>query len=480
VRFVLTAVIPPEVLGEVASRQMSEDLEWTRTLVDARGTVAARTRSPSHFVGHAASPEFRSHTLAALEGVYPGTSLDGAAVYVAFSRAGLWGWTAAVVSPRALLDAPLRKSLLALCALGAGLLLLSAAGAWLFSRRIERALLEASGAAEALAQGRPTRLHPSRVEELARLGEALQHSGSLLEQRERERDAHLAAAEAARAEAVAAAQAKDAFLALLGHELRNPLAPIVSSLEALRQRGLGQTPEHEVISRQLRHVVRMVDDLLDVARITRGQLALQREPVELGSVVAKACEAAGPLVEQRRHTLRVDAPAEGLGVHGDPVRLVQVVANLLTNAARYTPPGGHLRVRAGAQEGEVWLEVQDDGQGLDETLAARIFEPFVQGQRAFGQSTGGLGIGLALVRSLVQAHGGHVEVHSEGPGRGSTFRVALPRLEQAAGGAALPSSPGGAAAEPRPPAPRRILLVDDNVDAVEALAELLRLGKHQV
>ena len=401
VRYVLTAVISPEVLGDVVSRQASADLEWTRTLVDPQGTVAARTRTPGNYVGQSATPQFLTNTRAAPEGVYPGTSLDGQPVYVAFNRNGLWGWTAAVVSPRSVLDAPLRRSAAALGALGLALLVLSGAGAWLFSRRIERALLEASAAAEALAQGSPRALRPNRVEELARLGEALQHSARLLEERERERDAHLAAAEAARAEAVAATQAKDAFLAMLGHELRNPLAPIVSSLEALRLRGQGNTPEHEVISRQLRHVVRMVDDLLDVARITRGQMSLQCEPLELSGVVAKACEAAGPLVQQRRHTLEVDVPSEGLAVLGDPVRLVQVVANLLTNAARYTPAGGRLRLWARAHGDEVRLEMQDDGQGLTPELAARIFEPFVQGPRAFDQSAGGLGIGLALVRSLV-------------------------------------------------------------------------------
>ncbi|WP_370459150.1 ATP-binding protein [Aggregicoccus sp. 17bor-14] len=478
VRFVLTAVVTPETLTDVASRQVDANVEWTRTLVDLHGTVAARTRDPQRYVGHPASPQFLQNTRQGREGVYAGTSLDGEPVYVAYSRASPSGWTAAVVVPRAVMEGPLRNSLLALGGLGLSLLVLSGAAAWLISRRLERSLLGAAAAAEALAQGSAPVLGRTRVLEVQRLGAALQHSARLLEQRERERDAHLQAAEAARAEAVAATQAKDAFLAMLGHELRNPLAPIVSSLEALRLRGLGGSPEHEVISRQLRHVVRMVDDLLDVARIRRGQLSLSmhKQPLELASAVAKACESAAPLVEQRHHALEVQVPAQGLRVLGDPVRLTQVVANLLVNAARYTPPGGHLRVRAEAQGDEVLLEVQDDGQGLSEELAARVFEPFVQGARGFDQSAGGLGIGLALVRSLVQAHGGRVQAQSAGPGRGSTFRVWLPRL--AAGGepAAAPAPARDETGAPR----LRILVVDDNVDAASALGDLLELGGHQV
>jgi CheY-like chemotaxis protein len=326
-------------------------------------------------------------------------------------------------------------------------------------------------------------MEPSSVRELAQLGEALERSGQLLRERERERDANLAAAESARAEAVEATRSKDLFLATLGHELRNPLAPIVTSMEVLRRRGLAGTPEHEVISRQLRHVVRLVDDLLDMARVARGQMSLHREPLELSSVVSRAVEAATPLIEQRRHVLAVDVPSSGLCVLADADRLTQVVANLLTNAAKYTPAGGHLQVRARECDGGLALVVEDDGQGLPPDLLPRLFTPFVQGPRTLDRSEGGLGIGLALVRSLVEAHGGRVEARSEGPGRGSAFTVWLPAHVQAEAPhaqEARPEEPASPEAVAPPGAALRVLVVDDNVDAAETLAELLGMSGYEL
>ena len=424
-RYVLTAVITPEALVQVVAHPGSTDEEWTRSLVDQGGLMAARTREPERFVGKPAPPAFLEQTRRVDEDVYADMSLDGVDVYVAFSRSRAWGWTASVVSPRRHLDAPLTGRVLGVAGLGLALLLVSASGAWLFSRRIERSILHASDAASALARSELPPGEPSTVRELARLGEALEHSGRLLREREAERDAHLAASEAARTEALAATRAKDAFLAMLGHELRNPLAPIVTSMDLLRARGLARTPEHEVITRQLRHVVRLVDDLLDVSRITRGQLTLHREPTELSAVVSRALEAVSPLLDQRQHALEVDVP-RGTWLHVDPDRLMQVVSNLLTNAAKYTPPEGHLQVRAHDADGGLSLVVEDDGPGLAPDLLPRLFEPFVQGSRTLDRSEGGLGIGLALVRSLVEAHGGRVEAHDKAPGRGSVFTVWLP------------------------------------------------------
>jgi signal transduction histidine kinase len=263
---------------------------------------------------------------------------------------------------------------------------------------------------------------------VARLAEALERSAELLHRRERERDENLARAEAARAEAEAANRTKDEFLAMLGHELRNPLSPIVTAVALLKMRGLAQAREIGIIERQVQHLTRLVDDLLDTSRITRGKVELHKEPVELAAVVAKAVEMSGPLFADRGHHLTIDVPAAGLEVHGDPVRLQQVVTNLLTNAARYTPPGGHVHVEARREEGEALLAVTDDGQGIAEELLPRVFDLFVQGPRAIDRREGGLGIGLTLVKSLVQLHGGQVEARSEGPGQGSTFVVRLPLL----------------------------------------------------
>jgi signal transduction histidine kinase/ActR/RegA family two-component response regulator len=480
-RYVLTAVITPESLTDVVASPSATSEEWTRTLVDQQGKVAARTREPTRFVGQQATPSFQANTRASLEGVYTDMSMDGAPVYVAFSRSQPSDWTAAIVSPRRLLDAPVRDSMLAVGGLGLVLLLASASGAWVFSRRLERSMTQSTDAAASLALGNRPHMEPSSVRELTQLGEALERSGQLLREREQERDANLAAAETARARAVEATQAKDVFLAMLGHELRNPLAPIVTSLEVLRRRGLAQTPEHEVISRHLRHVVRLVDDLLDMARLSRGQMSLRREPLELASVASRAVEAATPLIDRRRHVLVTDVPTSGLRVLADADRLTQVIANLLTNSAKYTPPGGRIHLRAGALDDGIGLVVEDDGQGLTPQLIPQLFEPFVQGPRTLERSEGGLGIGLALVRSLVEEHGGRVEAHSEGPGRGSRFTVWLPRHTQAE--APLPAE---TARQPVPPGAGslpgnrlRVLVVDDNVDAAEALAELLDMSGYE-
>ncbi|QRN95587.1 response regulator [Archangium violaceum] len=481
-RYVLTAVITPESLTSVVTRQAPGDEEWTRTLVDSRGTVAARTVDPGRFVGQPATSSFMQKTHDLEQGVFANTSMDGVPVYVAFRRSQPSGWIAAVVTPKRILDAPVTRSMLIVGGFGFALLLVSVGGAWVFSRNLERSITGAATAAAALAEGAPHRMEPSSVRELTRLGEALERSGRLLRERERERDANLAAAEAARAEAVEATRAKDAFLAMLGHELRNPLAPIVTALDLLRRRGLAGTPEHEVISRQLRHVVRLVDDLLDVARITRGQMSLHREPLELSSVVARAVEATAPLVEQWRHALEVDVPTSGLRVLGDADRLTQVVANLLTNAARYTAPGGHIQMRARACDGGITLVVEDDGQGMPPDLIPRLFEPFVQGPRTLERSEGGLGLGLSLVRSFVEAHGGRIEAHSDGPGQGSSFTVWLPGHEDAVAPPGPSEQREGIApmVEAASGEPLRVLVVDDNVDAAEGLADLLGLNGYQV
>ncbi|MBX3469014.1 MAG: PAS domain-containing protein [Planctomycetes bacterium] len=283
-----------------------------------------------------------------------------------------------------------------------------------------------------------------------------------------------AAEQEARAHAEAANRAKDEFLAMLGHELRNPLAPIMTALHLLELRG-ATSKEWSVVERQARHLAQLVDDLLDVARVARGKLELRRGDVDALSALARALEIAGPLLEQRRHTVQVDLPAPPLRVTGDETRLAQVFANLLTNAAKYTPEGGHVVVRAARDGGEVVVTVQDDGAGIAPELLPRIFDLFVQGPRALDRREGGLGLGLALVRNIVALHGGTVEARSDGPGRGSAFTVRLPLAE----GAAPAAVPAPAAA--RPDGPRlAVLVVDDNADAAATLQELLASLGHDV
>jgi PAS domain S-box-containing protein len=274
---------------------------------------------------------------------------------------------------------------------------------------------------------------------------------------------------------------KDEFLAMLGHELRNPLAPIRTSLFVLKMPGADAAiarRAREMMERQVEHLVRLVDDLLDVSRIMRGKVELLREPVELATVVARAVETSQPVLDAEGHRLTVALPPEPLSVDGDPVRLAQVVSNLLNNAAKYTERGGQVWLTVGREGGEAVVRVRDSGIGIAPQLLPRLFDMFFQAERRTKDSQGGLGIGLSLVRRLVQLHGGTVEAHSAGLGKGSEFVVRLPLLikdedEGQRRGDADPAPPGELT-------PRRVLVVDDNVDAADSLALMLRLQGQDV
>lgn len=272
---------------------------------------------------------------------------------------------------------------------------------------------------------------------------------------------------------------KDEFLAMLAHELRNPLAPIRNAVRIMR--GLG--PEDQVtldwargvIDRQVGHLARLVDDLLDVSRLVRGRLELRRESVDLAEVVERTLEVVRPLIQSHRHELVVSLPAEALRVEADPTRLTQVLANLLTNAAKYTPPGGRIRLEAEPQDGHAVIRVHDNGMGIPESLLPHVFDLFTQNERSLDRSQGGLGIGLTIVKRLVEKHGGEIAVQSDS--RGSEFTVRLP-LGRGRPGAARPETPNDT---PRPTGTaRRILVVDDNEDARDSLDLLLRLDGHEI
>ncbi len=267
---------------------------------------------------------------------------------------------------------------------------------------------------------------------------------------------------------------KDEFLAILAHELRNPLAPIRNSLHILRLTSPNDpTAERvaEMMERQVNHMVRLVDDLLEVSRISRGKIELRKEPVEVAAVVRSAVETSRPLIEAGGHRLALAIPPEPLTLEGDPVRLTQVVANLLNNAAKYTDAGGRIWLTVRREGGEVAISVRDTGRGIPPDMLPRVFELFMQIDRQPSRAQGGLGIGLTLVKSLVEMHGGSVEAHSEGPGRGSEFVVRLPLS-----GVGAPAHASPRAASPSPVlAARRVLVVDDNRDAAESLDTLLQL-----
>ena len=256
---------------------------------------------------------------------------------------------------------------------------------------------------------------------------------------------------------------KDQFLAMLGHELRNPVAPIVTGLELIELKTGQLDREHRAIRRHVDHLRRLIDDLLDVSRIARGRLHLDMKQVEVSESISHAIEMVGSLVGSRSQKLVVEVPAHGLVVHGDGIRLTQVIVNVLTNAAKYSDPGTTIEVRAKATAEHVIVEVRDHGIGLSPELCASIFDLFVQGERALARSEGGLGIGLSVARAICEAHGGSISVTSEGLGHGSTFTIVLPRAEPAARNSAKLRSGEDV----------RILVVDDNVDAADMLHDLL-------
>src|SRR5437762_6599961 len=224
---------------------------------------------------------------------------------------------------------------------------------------------------------------------------------------------------------------KDEFLAMLSHELRNPLAPIRNAVELIRR--IGSTEQRlimarDVIDRQVTQLARLVDELLDVSRISQGKIVLKKEPVELSKIIAHSVETVRPMIDAREQRLSVEVSARPVWLLGDFARLSQVVANLLNNASKYTGEGGRIRLAAMAGEGVATITVEDNGSGIDPELLPRVFELFVQGERGLDRSPGGLGIGLTLVKRLVELHQGRVEAHSEGPGRGARFRIMLPSI----------------------------------------------------
>jgi len=271
---------------------------------------------------------------------------------------------------------------------------------------------------------------------------------------------------------------KDDFLALLSHELRNPLAPIRTAVHLLRLRHAPDADSqrlHAVIERQVGHLVHLIDDLLDVSRALRGRIELRLEPLDLGEVIGAAVETTRPLIDARQQHLEVRLPAETVRVDGDRVRLTQVVGNLLHNASKFTDGGGTITLNLRSDSGEAVLEVRDTGEGIDAGLLKTIFEPFVQADRSLERSQGGLGIGLTLVRRIVDLHGGRVVAESAGRGHGAVFTMRLPaRSSFVTSGAAAPAKATD------PPSGLRVLVVDDNVDAADSLAALLRLGGQTV
>jgi len=398
-----------------------------------------------------------------------GRLLDGSEIYRAVRRSAMSAWSVSIAVPKHIVD----ESLYGLWLLLAGFVAAGALGLWIawhLATRISRPIAALAAAAPAVGRGEMAAIpQAGPVEEVRQLSHALGEAASAIRTREeQQRQAELALR--------AADRAKDEFLAMLGHELRNPLASVANAAQLLKLARNDQevlAKVSELLSRQVDHMTRLVDDLLEVGRVTGGKVKLERVPLDLARAVGDLVETWRSAGRFRHHDVSTDLHA--VWASADPARVEQVAGNLIENALKYTPSGGRILIAVHPVDGRAVLEVTDTGEGMAPELIGRVFDLFVQGDRSLARQPGGLGIGLTMTRRLVELHGGTIEAKSEGQGRGAKFTVSLPAIERPA-----PHEVGVVTSAPAGTPSRRILLVEDNRDALESLAALLTLNGHQV
>ena len=464
--FVLSAIVDSDTIARLVERQpLPED--WAIAVLDQTHRFVARRPVPAD------GRQFASDSLKqaldnAPAGWERGTLGDGAEIYRAFERSAFSRWSISMAIPRRAVD----ESLRGLWLLFAGFAAATALGLWIALRlaaRLSQPISALAAAAPALGRGDASNLPPpGPLDEVRRLSAALTEAArNVREREERQRQAEQALRSADRA--------KDEFLAMLGHELRNPLASISNAAQLLRMARdqpaiLAQVSD--ILGRQVEHMARLVDDLLEVGRLAGGKVRLERTPLDLAAAASEVIgtwRSGGRFIHHEvRETLQ---PA---WVSGDRARIEQVLTNLLDNALKYTPAGGRIGIEVRREGGEAVLEISDTGEGMSPELIARVFDLFVQGERTLARQPGGLGIGLTMVKRLVEMHDGVIRAQSAGAGRGAKFSVRLPAIDPPALAAA------GAKPESRAQARLRMLLVEDNADARESLAALLRLEGHEI
>ena len=444
---------------------------------DANGTIISRRPDPERWFGSRVPARLREAMQGAGRRAVVIQDEDGVERLHTFARVGaptLSDYTVTIGIPTEIVTAGARRAqLMSLVGLAATtmLALLAAwlAGDVLIVQRVRKLKDTATRIAAGDLDARSGIAYER--EEIGQLAEALDGMAAILQKKE-------AARGLAERELRAADQRKDEFLAMLAHELRNPLAPISTGahlLKLLHSDNAQITQTCAIIARQVEHMTGLVDDLLDVSRVTRGLVSLSTQVLDLRKVVDDAAEQIRPLIATRRHTVVLDLPLDAATVKGDHKRLVQVVANLLNNANKYTPEGGRIELRLRQDDGDYVLTVSDDGIGMEPALVARVFDLFSQAERTPDRSQGGLGLGLALAKSLVELHGGSVHAESAGLGKGSSFTVRLPRHTQD-----LPVSIAQSRGQATAATPLKVLLVDDNLDAAHTLQLFLGAGGHTV
>jgi len=465
---------------KTSALQLKNGSALTVGVIDRNGMFISRNLNAEALLGKPARPELVAAAASASEGLIRHPTMEGLDSYDAFTHSELTGWTVAVAAPAKTIEATATQAVLWLAA--AGVLALAAAliAAVFVGRLFIRVIDDTSLAARQIGDGVEPVLQRSSLAEVNALYEALARAGEqiVVERRSREaaeaeRSQLLERETALREEAQRQNAAKDQFLALLGHELRNPLAAIAGATAVLSHPRANPDAKENflaIIQRQNRHLRHIVDDLLDVSRLASGRIVLDKSPLNLADCVRSCIDALRASERAAKHAITVRA--EDVWVDGDAVRLEQIVNNLVSNSLKCSPPGTEIRVEVRDAGHEAVVRVVDSGVGISAELMPHIFKLFVQGPALTGSMSSGLGIGLALVKQLVELHGGQVHAESQGAGTGATFIVGLPKMarpEQRSDAPGVPEHPG-----------RRVLLVEDDADAMAATAEVLRLMTHRV
>ncbi|HWJ94048.1 MAG TPA: sensor histidine kinase, partial [Telluria sp.] len=420
-KYVLSAPIWPSSIQNLLYKQGIPEKSVV-SILDRNFNIVARTLNQSELVGKPASPTLRKLLATGkTEGWAITTTLEGTEVYTIYKRSPSSGWTAVVGIPLDVLDNPVRHSYRLLAGSIVLAALLGVAVSLAFARSITRPMRELQLAAGAVGRGEAPAIPDTDIPEIRQVGQAMAGAYS---ERERllasEREAHLHEREA-RLQAEQANRAKDEFVAMLGHELRNPLAPIYTAAQLLKLPGADPARVRQlsaIVERQAGHLTRLVDDILDVSRVTRKVIVLNRETLDMNAIVPQAVEQVQELVTARNHKLDVLPSGRPAWVDADRTRMVQVLVNLLHNAAKYTPDGGRIVLRTVVDGDKVRVTVADNGAGIPPSLLPRIFDLFAQAERTLDRAQGGLGLGLPLARGLVELHGGTIEALSAGPGQG--------------------------------------------------------------